>query len=123
MTTTRLQSKQIPQLFHLIGSDAIAPKRSIPQLSLADLAIRPKGLHTQHSSFDTDLLSPAWYVTPSPNISRLRFRLKRKYYQYEVTWGLYVLTPGEQIIINSLVLIMFSLIAYAIARFGIKFVW
>jgi Small subunit of serine palmitoyltransferase-like len=96
MTATRLQTK-FPQLLHLIGSDVADPKQSVPLSSVADFTIRPKErLHPQHSLFDTGLISPAWYVTPSPNKSRLRFWLKRKHYQYEVTWGLYVLTLGEK---------------------------
>jgi len=42
--------------------------------------------------------------------------LARKYYQYEVTWGLYVLTPAEKLIINSLVLFMISLILYGTSQ-------
>jgi len=77
---------------------------------------RSNVVSTQHTSFDTTPGSPAWYVRPSPTKGRIWTYLERKYYQYEVTWGPYVLTPGEKFIINSLVIIIFSLLAYGLSK-------
>ena|SRR5271156_1445651 len=82
----------------------------------------PKRSHIaqiQNTSFDSTPGSPAWYVRPSPTKGRIRTYLERKYYQYEVTWGPYVLTPGEKFIINSLVIIIFSLLAYGLSKVSI----
>lgn len=78
MSTTRVKAIQGPQLLHLIGSNAIRPYRSISRSSgtdLRDLTIRTKTDDTQNSSFDSAPISPAWYVRPPPNTSRLGFWL------------------------------------------------
>ena len=36
-----------------------------------------------------------------------------------MTWGLYVLTPGEKVVINSLVLVMLSLIVYGFTKVAV----
>jgi hypothetical protein len=116
-TTTQTRMAETPQILHLIGSDTISLKQSISQPSDTNLNIHRKGEYQKdHSSFDSESVFPAWYVRPPPNTSRSRFWLKRQYYRYEVTWGLYMLTLGEKVIINSLVFITFSMIAYGIAR-------
>lgn len=129
-TLTSIQSQRVqrPRVLHLVGSDPSSKNNAkssqyIPRSSVTNLsnfALRPKGEpHVEHTSFDSAPTCPAWYVQSLPNNSRLRVWLERRYYQYEVTWGLYVLTCGEKIIINSLVLIMLSLIAYGIASVAI----
>lgn len=128
-TLTSIHSRKIqrPQILYLVGSDTSSinyakSERYIPRSSVTNLsnfAIRPKEPHVEHTSFDSAPISPAWYIQSLPDNSRLRVWFERRYYQYEVTWGLYVLTRGEKIIINSLVLIMLSLIAYGIARVAI----
>jgi hypothetical protein len=70
----------------------------------------------EHTSFDLTPVSPAWYFERPLDQSRLRNWLHRRYYQYEVTWGLYVLTPTEKLIINTLVLSFFSLIVYGFTK-------
>jgi Small subunit of serine palmitoyltransferase-like len=124
MTTVRPHTIQNPQLLRLVGSKppskGIVPPQSSPRSSALNQAVfldlKGEFLPIHHTSFDSTPTSPAWYVQPPRNTSRVRLWLKRRYYQYEVTWGPYVLTPSEKIIINSLVLIMFSLIAYVITK-------
>ena len=40
--------------------------------------------------------------------------LRRRQYQYEVTFGLYMLTPTEKSIFNSIILIAFAALLYAL---------
>jgi Small subunit of serine palmitoyltransferase-like len=76
------------------------------------------GLPITHTSFDVPQ-SPAWHAKSPPNRSGLRRWFERTYYQYEVTWGVFMLTRGEKFIINSLVLTMFSLIGYGVTKLAI----
>ncbi|PLB51177.1 hypothetical protein P170DRAFT_436260 [Aspergillus steynii IBT 23096] len=40
-------------------------------------------------------------------------RVRLEYYRYEVTFGLYVMTPGEKLIANAFVMIVLSLLFWA----------
>lgn len=59
--------------------------------------------------------------SPAPYISRRRISvteklsnlLRLRYYQYEVTFGLYMLTPGEKMLLNTIILSVFSALLYA----------
>ncbi|KAJ5218902.1 uncharacterized protein N7498_001001 [Penicillium cinerascens] len=44
-------------------------------------------------------------------------RVRLKYYRYEVTFGLYVLTPGEKLVANTFVLIVVGLFLWALLYF------
>ncbi|KAH0842846.1 hypothetical protein AYO21_10979 [Fonsecaea monophora] len=60
---------------------------------------------SHHRSFGKPLVSmPA----------KLSNYLRLRYYQYEVTFGLYVMTPGEKLIFNSVILIAFTALLYAL---------
>lgn len=72
--------------------------------------------HEHHTSFDLTPVTPAWYVKRHSNKSHLRNWLDRQYYLYEVTWGLYVLTPTEKNIINTVILSFISLIVYGFTK-------
>ncbi|KAJ5948659.1 hypothetical protein N7454_001966 [Penicillium verhagenii] len=41
--------------------------------------------------------------------------LQLEYYRYEVTYGLYVLTPGEKWVANIIVIIFLALLIWALA--------
>ncbi|KAJ5770310.1 uncharacterized protein N7511_002361 [Penicillium nucicola] len=41
-------------------------------------------------------------------------RVGLEYYRYEVTFGLYVMTPGEKLVANTCVLVVLSLLAWAL---------
>jgi hypothetical protein len=69
-----------------------------------------------NTSFDWTPVPQPWYVKRPSNKPHVRNWLDRHYYQYEVTWGLYVLTPTEKLIINTLVLSFFSLIVYGLTK-------
>jgi Small subunit of serine palmitoyltransferase-like len=86
-----------------------------PDQSFSALQLKQES-QAQHTSFDS---GTAWYVQSPPNKHPLRLWFERRYYQYEVTWGLYVLNPIEKIFINSLVLIIFSSIAYGTSKVAI----
>ena len=119
MTKMPSQSVQNSQLLHLVGSKAIVfqpPKRSSsfgPYYS----ANREYPISV-NDSFDAPAESPRQKQLPT-STNKIGRWIECRYYQYEVTWGPYVLTPGEKIIINSLVLIMFSLIPYYIINVAI----
>lgn len=40
--------------------------------------------------------------------------IRLRYYQYEVTFGVYVMTPNEKLIFNSIVLIVLAALFYAL---------
>ncbi|KAL4797906.1 hypothetical protein BDV19DRAFT_39284 [Aspergillus venezuelensis] len=41
-------------------------------------------------------------------------RVRLEYYRYEVTFGLYVMTPGEKLVANTFVLVVLSLLLWAL---------
>lgn len=120
MTIKPSRTLQKSQLLHLVGSKDITPhprKRSssvgpyfsgdrespLPSLVIID-------------SFDAPPESSVWKTQPPTSTSKIRQSISRRYYQYEVTWGLYILTPGEKFVIYSIVFIMVSLMAYTITN-------
>src|SRR5438045_8334753 len=62
VSTTRNRTAETPQLLHLIGSDTITLKQPISRPSNTDPNLHLK--QKDHSSFDSELVSPAWYVQP-----------------------------------------------------------
>jgi len=108
---------------HCVASDSIPASPALPRFLPSSSPMRAPsspGIRIykpdKHTSFDLTPISPAWYVKRPLDKSRLRNWLDRHYYQYEVTWGLYVLTPNEKLIINTLVLSFFSLILYGLTK-------
>ncbi|KAL4883356.1 hypothetical protein BJY04DRAFT_25061 [Aspergillus karnatakaensis] len=52
---------------------------------------------------------------PRRNIlQRATDRVRLEYYRYEVTFGLYVMTPGEKVVANSFVFIVLGLLFWAL---------
>ena len=47
---------------------------------------------------------------------RVADNVRKRYYQYEVTFALYMMTPGEKMVFNTLVLAVFGLLAYGLYR-------
>lgn len=41
-------------------------------------------------------------------------RIRLEYYRYEVTFGLYVMTPGEKLVANTFVMVVLSLLFWAL---------
>ncbi|KAL4787964.1 hypothetical protein BJX76DRAFT_250287 [Aspergillus varians] len=41
-------------------------------------------------------------------------RVRLEYYRYEVTFGLYVMTPGEKLVTNTFVIVVLSLLLWAL---------
>lgn len=50
-------------------------------------------------------------------IEKIVYQVHLMYYRYEVTFSAYVLTPGEKIILNSIVLFLFGLLLTAIVSY------
>jgi Small subunit of serine palmitoyltransferase-like len=46
--------------------------------------------------------------------TELTHSLRLRYYQYSVTFGLYMLTPAEEATVNALVLVMIALLGYGL---------
>ncbi|KAL1998835.1 hypothetical protein VTN02DRAFT_5503 [Thermoascus thermophilus] len=47
-------------------------------------------------------------------IQRLVDRVRLEYYRYEVTFGVYVMTPGEKFVANTFVIVFLSLLIWAL---------
>ncbi|KIY01206.1 uncharacterized protein Z520_02758 [Fonsecaea multimorphosa CBS 102226] len=69
------------------------------------LATSSSSSSSHHDSFRKPLVSMP---------SKLSNYLRLRYYQYEVTFGLYVMTPGEKLVLNSVVLVAFAALSYAL---------
>lgn len=69
---------------------------------------------TIHSSLDLD--SDNFLVLPKVSNARhgILFHLRRAYYRYEVTFGLYVMSTAEKVIVNSIILLILGLLITAI---------
>jgi hypothetical protein len=124
-TTTTTASAEMmvhsSNYIHCVASDSLSV--SPPSFHPPTSPVRKEPAQTirnfkspEHTSFDLTPVTPAWYVKRPPEKSRLRNWLDRQYYQFEVTWGLYVLTPTEKLIINTLVLSFLSLIIYGFTK-------
>ncbi|EAS28280.1 uncharacterized protein CIMG_09484 [Coccidioides immitis RS] len=81
-------------------------------------------LFTHYSSMAAAKVSPspsghtvgaAAATYPRPNLLKRGVdRLRLEYYRYEVTLGVYVMTPGEKLIFNSFILVVLSLMVWAL---------
>ncbi|CAL5873280.1 uncharacterized protein PFLUO_LOCUS7551 [Penicillium psychrofluorescens] len=47
-------------------------------------------------------------------IRRAIDRVRLEYYRYEVTFGLYVMTPGEKLVTNTFVIVILTLLLWAL---------
>lgn len=59
-----------------------------------------------------------------PNaLQRLVDRVQLEYYRYEVTFGLYVMTPGEKCVANTFVLVVVTLLLWALLLYFPSLLW
>jgi hypothetical protein len=129
---TQIRTIQHTPLLRLVGSKSNTRLTTAPAFSQnirqtqiekpddSHFTLRPhRSTYPHNTSFDATPGTPAWYVESPPSKSSLQLWFERRYYQYEVTWGLYALTPGEKVLINTLVMIMFSLVLYGVVRIAI----
>ncbi|KAI9930415.1 hypothetical protein ASPWEDRAFT_26944 [Aspergillus wentii DTO 134E9] len=66
-------------------------------------------------STSTGNSSPSHSRSPRRNaVQRFFDRARLEYYRYEVTFGLYVMTPGEKVVANSFVFVVLSLLLWAL---------
>ncbi|KAK0130076.1 hypothetical protein ONS96_000611 [Cadophora gregata f. sp. sojae] len=61
-------------------------------------------------------------LSSKPTLGNLCKKIQLCYYQYEVTFGLYVLTPTEKIITNTLVLSFCGLLIFAMVALAPLFI-
>lgn len=76
-------------------------------------------LITKYSSSMSASTSPSGSYLGSQNprrnvLQRCVDRVRLEYYRYEVTFGLYVMTPGEKLVANTFVMVVFSLLFWAV---------
>lgn len=137
-TTVQAQMVHKPRFLRLVGSSSPIAK-SASQHDSASPSVSPDNRDTVfrqqspetyqhqlplHTSFDSDSEYFPSQHQISSKTSPSQTWLRRKYYQYEVTWGLYVLTPGEKVVINSLVLSMLALVLYGTSQIAfLRYAW
>lgn len=69
------------------------------------------------STMSASASSPSVGYTVSPRrnvLQRVVDRIRVQYYRYEVTFGLYVMTPGEKFVANTFVIVVLSLLIWAL---------
>jgi hypothetical protein len=75
-------------------------------------------LISKYSSTMANAASPASNHTHGKGrrniLHRATDRVRLEYYRYEVTFGLYVMTPGEKLVANSFVFVVLSLLFWAL---------
>lgn len=63
----------------------------------------------------TQTVSHLMMKHPRRNVlQRFADRIHLEYYRYEVTFGLYVMTPGEKLVANTFVIVVLSLLFWAL---------
>lgn len=65
------------------------------------------------SSMSTSYRAATSHVRSRNLVQRCIDRIRLLYYQYEVTFGVYVMTPGEKFVANTFVLVFLSLLIWA----------
>lgn len=141
-TTLQSHIKQNPLFLVLVGSSSVSDNIPSQQYSSSH-ALFPNngGRNFQqqstkasqqttplYESFDFEMTPLSSHIKAFTKTNQFQMWLARKYYQYEVTWGLYVLTPAEKIIINGLLFFMVSLFLYGTSQIAflhpiITFLW
>ncbi|KAE8131602.1 hypothetical protein BDV38DRAFT_263973 [Aspergillus pseudotamarii] len=72
---------------------------------------------TMSTSTNLNSQSVSYLMMKNPRrnaIQRFADRVRLEYYRYEVTFGLYVMTPGEKLVANSFVIVVLSLLFWAL---------
>lgn len=70
-------------------------------------------LLTKYSSSMTNSSAALCKKSRNP-LRRIVDRVRLEYYRYEVTFGLYVMTPSEKCVANTFVLVVLSLLTWAL---------
>ncbi|KAI9039610.1 serine palmitoyltransferase small subunit family protein [Aspergillus affinis] len=75
-------------------------------------------LFTQYSSTMSSVKTSASHLASKSSrrniLQRCLDRVCLEYYRYEVTFGLYVMTPAEKLVANTFVMVVFSLLFWAL---------
>lgn len=101
MANTEMQSFYTPSTSTHISSHAPA---AVDEL-----------INKYSSTMSTSTNSSTATPHPRPNaLRRLADRIQLEYYRYEVTFGIYVLTPGEKLAANTFVMVVMSLLLWAL---------
>ncbi|KLJ11860.1 hypothetical protein EMPG_13007 [Blastomyces silverae] len=100
------------QFNHLIKPHIISQSPP-PSSTSSSMSISPTYSPTYPYAPPVD--NPAPVDPNSPNLlKRLTSRLQLAYYRYEVTYGIYVMTPGEKFVANTFLLVFISLLVYGL---------
>ncbi|KAJ5166017.1 hypothetical protein N7492_006313 [Penicillium capsulatum] len=97
----------------------------------------PTTSHISHASSTVDELLSKYSSTMSSTanaptamrhsrrnpLQRLVDRVRLEYYRYEVTFGLYVMTPSEKCVANSFVLVVLTLLLWALLLYFPSLLW
>ncbi|OJD14216.1 hypothetical protein AJ78_05430 [Emergomyces pasteurianus Ep9510] len=106
-TTSYGSSPQL-QLNHLINTHIITPPSTQP-------STQPSMSISSSYPYAPPIDDPAPYHRSRPNVlKRLRSRLQLAYYRYEVTYGIYVMTPEEKFVANTFLLVFISLLVWGL---------
>ncbi|EEH20373.1 hypothetical protein PABG_02632 [Paracoccidioides brasiliensis Pb03] len=76
--------------------------------------IKPHPMTTRTYPYAPPISDPASRRRQPNILKRLSNRLQLAYYRYEVTYGIYVMTPEEKFVANSFLLVFLSLLVWAL---------
>ncbi|RMJ20714.1 hypothetical protein PHISP_08416 [Aspergillus sp. HF37] len=89
---------------------------------LADSPLPPHAVDDRFSKFLSAAMgsSAAGQLPMAPPrnaVERFTDRVRLEYYRYEVTFGLYVMTPAEKLVANTFVFVVLSLLFWALVLY------
>ncbi|KAL2819186.1 hypothetical protein BJX63DRAFT_428840 [Aspergillus granulosus] len=94
------------------------PATSTHTISHAPTAVDE--LISKYSSTMSTTTSSGHHILPKTRrniFQRATDRVRLEYYRYEVTFGLYVMTPGEKLVANTFVIVVLALLFWALLYF------
>jgi hypothetical protein len=84
-------------------------------MSNTDMSHAPAAMDELISKYSSTSAPAAFRTQRSRNpFKRFFDRVRLEYYRYEVTFGLYVMTPSEKLVTNSFVVVALSLLLWAL---------
>lgn len=100
--TTEMQSFYTPSTTHISSHAPAAVDELITKYSSTMASANTPGSHLATKNSRRNILR------------RCVDRVCLEYYRYEVTFGLYVMTPGEKLVANTFVMVVLSLLFWAV---------
>lgn len=109
MATTEMQSFYTPSTSSHISTHAPAAMDELISKYSSSMS------NTNCSTSTNAMTTMPKTRTQSPNVfRRLSDRVWMEYYRYQVTFGLYVMTPSEKLAANTFVMVVLSLLFWAL---------